>query len=96
MGFTRKEIDEFFAGPAYLAWFRMGNLKKFGGPLPMSWHLDQYNLQKSILQRYDELGIKYVLPAFAGFVPDSITRLYPKINFTKSADWCGFNCNYSW
>lgn len=50
----------------------MGNLKKFGGPLPQAWHLDQVSLQKKILQRYDELGINYVLPAFAGFVPDKI------------------------
>lgn len=52
----------------------MGNLKKFGGPLPKSWHTDQVNLQKQTLKRYDELGIKYVLPSFAGFVPDQITR----------------------
>ncbi|CAF1010067.1 unnamed protein product, partial [Brachionus calyciflorus] len=95
LGFTREEIDSFFAGPAYLAWFRMGNLKKFGGPLPQSWHLDQLDLQLKIIARYDELGIKYVLPAFAGFVPDQITRLYPNNNFTKASDWIGFNCNFS-
>lgn len=94
-GFTRQEIDEFFAGPAYLAWFRMGNLKKFGGPLPESWHVDQLDLQLQILKRYDELGIKYVLPAFAGFVPDQITRLYPENKFTKAYDWIGFSCNFS-
>lgn len=53
----------------------MGNLKKFGGPLPMNWYLDQYSLQLSILQRYNELGIKYALPAFSGFVPDKIKEL---------------------
>ena len=95
-GFTRKEIDNFFGGPAYLAWFRMGNLKKFGGPLPNSWHLDQLDLQLKILKRYDELGIKYVLPAFAGFVPDEITRIYPEKNFTKAADWIGLKCNFTW
>ena len=52
----------------------MGNLKRFAGPLPVSWHVDQINLQKQILRRYTELGINYVLPAFAGFVPDNITR----------------------
>jgi alpha-N-acetylglucosaminidase len=69
-GLTTSEIGAFFAGPAYLAWSRMGNLKKFAGPLPLSWHIDQLALQKQILQRYNELGIKYVLPAFSGFVPD--------------------------
>jgi alpha-N-acetylglucosaminidase len=52
----------------------MGNLKKFGGPLPPSWHEDQADLQIQILKRYDDLGIHYVLPAFSGFVPDNITR----------------------
>jgi len=96
MGFTKNEIDDFFAGPAYLAWFRMGNLKKFGGPLPDSWHYDQFVLQKAILNRYNELGIKYVLPAFAGFVPDQIVRFYPNTSFTNARDWVGFSCNFSW
>jgi alpha-N-acetylglucosaminidase len=52
----------------------MGNLKSFGGHLTDAWHTDQVDLLKKILQRYDELNIKYVLPAFAGFVPDQITR----------------------
>ncbi len=52
----------------------MGNLKKFGGPLSFAWHHDQADLQALILQRYNELGIHYVLPAFSGFVPDNITR----------------------
>lgn len=52
----------------------MGNLKKFGGPLTDSWHFDQLELQKAILRRYNDLGIKYILPAFAGFVPDRVSR----------------------
>ena len=52
----------------------MGNLKSFGGGLPESWHTDQFNLLKLILRRYDDIGIKYVLPAFSGFVPDRISR----------------------
>ena len=52
----------------------MGNIKKYGGNLPDSWHQDQVGLLKQQLKRYEELGIKYILPAFAGFVPDQITR----------------------
>lgn len=74
----------------------MGNLKKFGGPLPDAWHQDQLNLQIQILERYRQLDIKYVLPAFAGFVPDQIKRIYPFNNFTTASDWIGFNCNFSW
>ncbi|CAF1022348.1 unnamed protein product [Brachionus calyciflorus] len=95
LGFKQEEIDNFFPGPAYLAWSRMGNLKKFAGPLPQSWHQDQLNLQLKIIKRYNELGIKYVLPSFSGFVPDQITRLFPYGNFTKAEDWHGFNCTFS-
>lgn len=28
LGLTDTEIEDFFSGPAFLAWFRMGNLKK--------------------------------------------------------------------
>ncbi|RNA17676.1 alpha-N-acetylglucosaminidase isoform X1 [Brachionus plicatilis] len=38
---------------------------------------------------YRELGISYVLPAFAGFVPDQIRRIYPFNNFTSASDWIG-------
>ena len=96
MGFTRQEIDDFFTGPAFLAWFRMGNIKHFGGSLSDAWHQNQVQLQKKITARMSELGINYVLPAFAGFVPDQFKRLYPNKNFTVSNDWNGLPCNYSW
>ncbi len=96
LGLTQEEVNDFFTGPAYLAWFRMGNLKRFGGNLTPNWHIDQVSLLKRILKRYNELGIKYVLPAFAGFVPDNITRLFPNNNFTVSTNWIDFSCNFSW
>lgn len=45
LGLTQVEIDEYFTGPAFLAWGRMGNLHTWGGPLPRSWHLKQLYLQ---------------------------------------------------
>lgn len=45
LGLTQSEIDEYFTGPAFLAWGRMGNLHTWGGPLPPSWHLKQLYLQ---------------------------------------------------
>ena len=59
----------------------MGNIKKYGGNLPDSWHKDQVGLLRQQLNRYEELGIKYVLPAFAGFVPDQITRFASFIRY---------------
>ncbi|XP_045925572.1 alpha-N-acetylglucosaminidase-like [Micropterus dolomieu] len=45
LGLNQSEIEEFFSGPAFLAWNRMGNMFKFGGPLPQSWHVNQLYLQ---------------------------------------------------
>jgi len=30
---TDEDLQEFFAGPGFLAWGRMGNLNAWGGPL---------------------------------------------------------------
>lgn len=45
LGLTQPEIDEYFTGPAFLAWERMGNLHTWGGPLSRPWHLKQLYLQ---------------------------------------------------
>lgn len=45
LGLTQSEVDEYFTGPAFLAWGRMGNLHTWAGPLPHSWHLKQLYLQ---------------------------------------------------
>jgi alpha-N-acetylglucosaminidase len=37
MGFTDEQLKDFFCGPSYFAWFWMGNLDGWGGPLPLSW-----------------------------------------------------------
>ncbi|KAL2078471.1 hypothetical protein ACEWY4_026156 [Coilia grayii] len=95
LGLNQTEVDEFFTGPAFLAWNRMGNLFKWGGPLPQSWHVKQLHLQFKILDRMRALGMIPVLPAFSGIVPPGITRLYPKANVTRLNPWSHFNCTYS-
>lgn len=95
LGLNQTEIDQFFTGPAFLAWNRMGNLFTWGGPLPQSWHVKQLHLQFKILDRMRALGMIPVLPAFSGIVPPGITRLYPKANVTKLNPWSHFNCTYS-
>lgn len=48
-GLSGEDIDAFLPGPAYLAWFRMGNLKRFGGPLTSNWHISQGDLQVRLI-----------------------------------------------
>jgi len=94
-GCTQEDMDSHFTGPAYLAWGRMGNLKGFAGPLPNTWKKNQLKMQHLILKRMRELGMIPVLPAFAGHIPECITRIFPKANYTRLSGWSHFDCNNS-
>lgn len=94
LGFTNDELKDFFSGPAYFAWFWMGNLDGWGGPLPDSWMRRQKTLQQKILKRQRELGMKPVLPAFTGHVPKAFVKHFPKAKL-KSTNWTnGFEDTY--
>uniref|UniRef100_A0A3B5A2Z6 Alpha-N-acetylglucosaminidase n=2 Tax=Stegastes partitus TaxID=144197 RepID=A0A3B5A2Z6_9TELE len=95
LGLNQSEIEEFFSGPAFLAWNRMANMFEFGGPLPQSWHVNQLLLQVKILERMRSLGMTPVLPAFSGNIPKGILRLYPEANVTRLGPWAQFNCSFS-
>ena len=69
LGYTQKDVDDFIAGPAFLAWWEMNNLEGWGGPNPESWYVQQEALQKKIIARMKELDIHPVLPGYSGMVP---------------------------
>ncbi|KAG0481223.1 hypothetical protein HPP92_012081 [Vanilla planifolia] len=52
-----KDLGNFFGGPAFLAWARMGNLHGWGGPLSQGWLDQQLGLQKLIVSRMIQLGM---------------------------------------
>lgn len=83
MGLTDKEIEPFYPGPAHLPWQRMGNLIGHDGPLPDEWDEGQIQLQHKILERMRGLEMKPIAPAFAGFVPEAITRIHPSAKLRK-------------
>ncbi|XP_034050291.1 alpha-N-acetylglucosaminidase-like [Thalassophryne amazonica] len=95
LGLNQSEIEDFFAGPAFLAWNRMGNMFRFGGPLPQSWHVNQLLLQFKILKRMRSFGMIPVLPAFSGNIPEGILRLFPEAKVTRLGPWANFNCSMS-
>ena len=89
LGYSKEEINGFIAGPAFLAWWAMNNLEGWGGPNPDSWYAQQEALQKKILKRMREYGIKPVFPGYSGMVPhDADEKL--GLNLTKSDLWNGF------
>ena len=95
LGLHEKEIYEFFNGPAYLAWSRMGNMKNFTAPLTPEFINFQTSLHKNISRRFNELGAKVVIPGFSGFVPRELMQLYNKTNFNDVSCWNGFKKEYS-
>ncbi len=76
-GFTDEQIRGFFTGPAHLPWLHMNMIAKWGGPCPQSYIDHGYKLQKKIVKRERELGMKPILPAFSGRVPLELQKKYP-------------------
>ena len=95
LGLTDAEIKEFFSGPAFLAWQRMGNIRGWGGPLDDGWIKKQADIQKQIVQRIRQFGMLNILPGFAGHVPKGLQRIYPSAKLTRNAQWGRFGANYS-
>jgi alpha-N-acetylglucosaminidase len=86
LGFTDKELEGFFSGPAYFSWLWMGNIDAWGGPLPQHWMDTHKELQKKILERERSFGMKPVLSAFTGHVPPTFKDKFPKA-LVKRTNW---------
>ena len=94
LGLTDEEVRSYFTGPAHLPWHRMINLDRWQGPLPMAWLEHQEMLQKNIVKRERQLGMRPVLPAFAGHVPEALKRLFPNAKISRMSPWGGFKDEY--
>ncbi|XP_024988126.1 alpha-N-acetylglucosaminidase [Cynara cardunculus var. scolymus] len=93
---SAQDLNNFFGGPAFLAWARMGNLHAWGGPLSQNWLDQQLALQKQILSRMIELGMTPVLPSFSGNVPAALREIFPSANITRLGDWNTVDGNPRW
>ncbi len=94
MGFSDQELETFFTGPSYFSWFWMGNIDKWGGPLPQHWMDAHKDLQKKILEKERALGMTTILPAFTGHVPPSFSKKFPNAKLKKTNWDAGFEDVY--
>ena len=94
LGLNATEVLDFLAGPAFLAWQRMGNIERWGGPLTQSWMRQQVDLQRRVLQRMRSLDMHPILAAFNGYVPEAMKLYYPNANIQPSAGWSSFPPHY--
>ncbi|OAY83861.1 Alpha-N-acetylglucosaminidase [Ananas comosus] len=93
---SSSDLNNFFGGPGFLAWSRMGNLHGWGGPLPQSWLDDQLALQKKILTRMYNFGMTPVLPAFSGNVPFALKSKFPSAKVTHLGNWFTVDSDPRW
>lgn len=89
LGYSKEEINEFIAGPAFQGWWLMNNLEGWGGPNPDSWYRQREALQKRILKRMNEYGIHPVLPGYSGMVPHNAKERLG-LNVSDPGLWCGY------
>ena len=87
LGLTDGDLADFYSGPAFLPWQRMGNIGAHDGPLTISWIEAQCNLQHQILDRARTLEMTPILPAFSGFVPPALAREFPDARTFVSSGW---------
>jgi alpha-N-acetylglucosaminidase len=89
LGSSEAEIAAFIPGPAYTAWWLMGNLEGFGGPMTPGMIARRSDLQRRILSRMRLLGIEPVLPGFYGMVPSSLKSRI-KAHIVAQGAWASF------
>lgn len=90
LGYTKEEANRFIAGPAFQAWWLMNNLEGWGGPNSDQWYKDRIALQKKILKRMKEWGMKPVLPGYSGMLPhDAKEKL--GLNVANPGKWNGYD-----
>ncbi|XJR86661.1 alpha-N-acetylglucosaminidase TIM-barrel domain-containing protein [Elizabethkingia anophelis] len=89
LGYTDAEAKAFIPGLAFTAWWLMGNLEGWGGPVSMDMMKQQAELQRKILKRMKELGIEPVLQGFYGMVPHDLKNKISEAKVIEQGKWAG-------
>lgn len=90
-GYSHADAKAFICGPAYNAWWLMGNLEGRGGPVSDEWIASRAELQKKIVTRMRELGMRPVMPGFVGLVPTNLDQVVKGAKILPQGKWAGPN-----
>jgi len=93
-GLDDATISASLSGAPFLPWQRMGNIEGYRAPLKASWIEKKHALQLRILARMRALGMRPVLPAFAGYVPKAFAERHPTAKIYRMRAWEGFHETY--
>ncbi len=89
LGAPEDEARGFAAGPAFQAWWLMGNLSGWGGPVPGWWAQGRRGLARRMALRMAELGMEPVPPGYSGLFPRGLARRLGW-EWADTGTWCGF------
>lgn len=89
LGYTENEINEYITGPAYNAWWLMGNIQGWGGSMPQTQIDDRKKLVQKMIARMQSLGIEPVMPGFYGMVPSDF-KGKTKVHIITQGNWGAF------
>jgi alpha-N-acetylglucosaminidase len=95
-GVDDNQLAGYFSGPAFTPWQRMGNIEGHEGPLPAAYIEKKRQLQKQIMARMTDYGMKPVVPAFSGYVPKQFKTLFPEAKISAMPTWSGFANETYW
>lgn len=87
LDYSEEEIHSFLPGPGFEAWWLMGNLEKWGGPVSQSYINRQQELQQKIVTRMKEYGMKPVFQGFYGMVPNSLVNKKKNARIRDTGKW---------
>lgn len=87
LGYRHREIKNFLSGPAYFAWFYMGNVCSIGGPLHDNFFYEKCELARRNHRRMQVLGMNVVLQAYTGMVPRDIQKKDRDVVTVEQGKW---------
>ncbi|GGZ35436.1 alpha-N-acetylglucosaminidase [Asticcacaulis endophyticus] len=94
LGLSDTELGDYFSGPAFTPWHRMGNIEGYMAPVPQAWIEKKRVLQVKLLKSMRDLGMTPILPAFGGYVPKAFAQKHPEAGIYPMRPWEGFHETY--
>lgn len=90
LGYPKDKIQAYIPNPAFAAWWNMGNLEGYGGPLTQRQIDREAALGKFIVTYMRNYGMEPILQGFVGLVPHDFGDHYDKeaIRIIPQGKWC--------
>lgn len=90
LGYPKEKIIDYIPNPAFAAWWNMGNLEGYGGPLSQRQIDREAALGKSLVAYMRNYGIEPILQGFIGLVPHDFGEYYKKekTKIIPQGKWC--------